>query len=53
MKIGVDLGGTNIRACLINEQQIVKINKVPLENKDDLESTLQQIISLINSRSQQ
>jgi glucokinase len=49
MKIGVDLGGTNIRACLINEQQIVKINKVPLENKDNLDNTLQQIISLINS----
>jgi glucokinase len=49
MKIGVDLGGTNIRACLIHEQQIVKINKVPLENKDNLDNTLQQIISLINS----
>jgi len=49
MKIGVDLGGTNIRACLIDGQKIVKIEKVPLQNKDNLDSTLEQLKSLIST----
>ncbi|MBX2843903.1 MAG: ROK family protein [Flammeovirgaceae bacterium] len=49
MKIGADLGGTNLRACLMNDQQIIKSNKVPLKNKDNLDSTIQQIINLIKT----
>ncbi len=48
-KIGVDLGGTNIRACLIDDKKIIKIEKIHLENKNDLNSTLQQLITLIES----
>jgi glucokinase len=47
MKIGVDLGGTNIRVGLIDGLKIVKQNKVLLEEKDNLESTLEQLISII------
>lgn len=49
MKIGVDLGGTNIRAGLINDDSIVKMKSVLLNNKDNLDSTLDQLISLIRS----
>lgn len=49
MKIGVDVGGTNIRACLLNGQKIVEIKKVALQNQDDLQSTLDQIIQLIRA----
>jgi len=49
MKIGVDLGGTNIRACLIDGQSIVKIEKMPLKDKEDLDSTLNQMKALIKS----
>jgi glucokinase len=49
MKIGVDLGGTNIRVGLIDELKIVKQNKVLLQNKHNLDSTLEQLISLIHS----
>lgn len=49
MKIGVDLGGTNIRACLIDGQNILKVEKIPLQNKENLESTLEQLKSLISS----
>ncbi len=43
MKIGIDLGGTNIRAGLIKDENIIKMNAVHLENKDDLDSTLEQL----------
>jgi glucokinase len=49
MKIGVDLGGTNIRACTVKGQKIITQKKAPLENKDNLEDTLRQLISLIKS----
>jgi glucokinase len=49
MKIGVDLGGTNIRAGLIDELKIVQQNKVLLKNKHNLDSTLDQLITLIHS----
>ncbi|WP_020531836.1 ROK family protein [Flexithrix dorotheae] len=49
MKIGADLGGTNFRACLINDQQIIKSNKIPLENKESFDSTIEQIINLIKT----
>ena len=46
-KIGVDLGGTNIRAGLCEEEVILKKEKTNLREKDSLESTLQQLINLI------
>lgn len=49
MKIGVDLGGTNIRAGLIGDQAIIKQNSIPLKDKKDLESTLAQLKSIIHS----
>ena len=49
MKIGVDLGGTNIRAGLIHNHEVVEMKKINLKNKDNLESTLQQLIKLIAS----
>lgn len=49
MKIGVDLGGTNIRAGLINNNSIVNIKSSLLNNKDNLDSTLDQLKSIIHS----
>ncbi len=49
MKIGVDLGGTNIRACIVQGEKIIKQNKAPLENKDNQEDTIRQLIDLIKS----
>jgi glucokinase len=47
MKIGVDLGGTNIRAGLIDGKEIINAKAIPLQNKDDLASTLEQLKSII------
>jgi len=49
MKIGVDLGGTNIRAGLIDGETIIKFNSTPLKDKENLDSTLDQLKSLIHS----
>jgi len=49
MKIGVDLGGTNIRAGLIGDQSIIRQNSIALKDKEDLESTLSQLKSIIHS----
>jgi len=49
MKIGIDLGGTNIRAGLIGDQSIIKLNSLPLKDKENLESTLVQLKSIIHS----
>lgn len=49
MKIGVDLGGTNIRAGLINDNSIVDIKSSLLKDKDCLDSTLDQLKSIIHS----
>ncbi len=49
MKIGVDLGGTNIRAGLINGSSIINMKSALLTNKDSLESTLNQLISIIHT----
>lgn len=48
MKIGVDLGGTNIKAGLI-DTSIVKQKSSPLVEKDDLESTIRQLKTIIGS----
>lgn len=49
MKIGVDLGGTNIRAGLIDGKNIIKLNSTPLKHKNNLDSTLEQLKSIIHS----
>ena len=49
MKIGIDLGGTNIRAGLINNSEIIKMNATPLREKQNLESTLKQLKSIVQS----
>ncbi|MCG8306131.1 MAG: ROK family protein [Cytophagales bacterium] len=49
MKIGVDLGGTNIRAGLIDGDKIVRSKALPLANKHDLNDTLEQLKSIIHS----
>ncbi len=49
MKIGVDLGGTNIRAGLINDNSIIDIKSSLLKDKDCLDSTLNQLKSIIHS----
>lgn len=47
MIIGVDLGGTNIRAGLIAGNEVVSVQKTLLTNKESLEATLGQLISNI------
>ena len=47
MIIGVDLGGTNIRAGLEHEGSIIRQESRLLVDKDSLSSTLQQLIELI------
>jgi glucokinase len=48
-KIGVDLGGTNIRAGVVHDKSMVKIESSPLVEKDDIESTIQQLKAVIHS----
>lgn len=47
MFIGVDLGGTNLRAGLIDGGVITSVNQVLLEEKDSLQKTISQLISVI------
>ncbi len=49
MIIGVDLGGTNIRAGLVDNGSILQIYQSELSEKNSLESTLQQLFSGISS----
>lgn len=49
MKIGVDLGGTNIRAGRIDGRSIVDSKARPLKNKHDLDDTIDQLITIIKS----
>ena len=49
MVIGIDLGGTNIRAGLIDNGRIIQIYQAPLSEKNSLESTLQQLYAGIGS----
>ncbi|MBL7870944.1 MAG: ROK family protein [Cyclobacteriaceae bacterium] len=48
MTIGVDLGGTNIRAGIREGDLIIKREQILLKDKDSLDSTLHQLIHLIN-----
>ncbi|MGB4291545.1 MAG: hypothetical protein WBJ37_01515 [Bacteroidales bacterium] len=43
MKIGVDLGGTNIRTALCEEDKIINQKHHELVNKGSLEDTLEQL----------
>jgi glucokinase len=47
MNIGVDIGGTNIRAGIELGGAITRQSRVLLENKDSLSSTLSQLMELI------
>jgi glucokinase len=47
MKIGVDLGGTNIRAASICDTQVIKQTSAALRDKDNLDSTLDQLKKVI------
>jgi len=48
MIIGVDLGGTNIRAGLVDGGIITSVNQAFLSEKESLEKTLSQLISVIS-----
>jgi glucokinase len=48
MIIGVDLGGTNIRAGLVDSGKVTAINQVLLREKDSLISTISQLIGTIS-----
>jgi glucokinase len=48
MIIGVDVGGTNIRAGIVSDGKITSIRQSLLCNKDSLDSTLEQLISTIS-----
>jgi len=49
MVIAVDLGGTNIRAGVVNDGRIIRHTDARLQDKDILEKTLEQLASLIGS----
>lgn len=49
MFIGVDLGGTNIRAGLIEDGVIISLKQVLLIDKESLQRTISQLISVIAS----
>ena len=49
MIIGVDLGGTNIRAGIIVDGKVIKSASRTLNNKESLESTIEQLESIIES----
>ena len=48
MIIGVDLGGTNIRAGLVDGGVVTSVNQSLLSDKDSLEKTIAQLISVIS-----
>jgi glucokinase len=47
MYIGVDLGGTNLRAGLIEKGVIISVEQALLTNKDSVQSTISQLVSII------
>jgi glucokinase len=47
--IGVDLGGTNIRAGKISDDKIACISKLPTPSKESVEEVMDQIYSVIDS----
>jgi glucokinase len=49
MIIGIDLGGTNVRAGLVDNGNLLQIYQSELSQKNSLESTLQQLFSSISA----
>ena len=49
MIIGIDLGGTNVRAGLVENGRVLQIYQSELSEKNSLESTLDQLFSSISS----
>lgn len=49
MFIGVDLGGTNIRAGIIEDGVITGVKQIFLTDKESLQKTLSQLIAIITS----
>ncbi len=47
MNIGIDLGGTKIQVGIENNGEIIHRTKALLKEKDDLKSTLEQVIRFI------
>ena len=47
MTIGVDLGGTNVRAGLVQKGTLIRQNSVLLHQKESLSATLSQLVELI------
>jgi len=47
MIIGVDLGGTNIRAGVVNDGVVISLNQALLNDKESLQKTIAQLISVI------
>jgi len=48
MVIGIDLGGTNIRAGIIDNSIIIRQNNAVLKNKDSLSDTISQFLDIIS-----
>lgn len=48
MTIGVDIGGTNIRAGLVSKGTIIRQNQRTLKNKHSMEATLAQLMEVIS-----
>lgn len=49
MKIGVDLGGTNVRAALVDGTDIIRIEKAPCPAKGTQEEVIEAIAALIEA----
>ena len=49
MKIGVDLGGTNVRAALVDGTDIIRIEKAPCPAKGTKEEVIEAIAALIEA----
>lgn len=47
MKIGIDLGGTNVRAALVDGHKIIKKEKMPCPSKGTCEEVIEALASLI------
>lgn len=48
MTIGVDIGGTNIRAGLVSKGTIISQNQLTLKNKHSMDAMLAQLMEVIN-----
>ena len=46
--IGIDLGGTNVRVGLVEENRLIKVESKPINNKGTQEEIVNDILNLIN-----